>query len=177
MYLSRMDGKDGTIRKHEFDASDAGIYITDDNDIYLYFEMIKQAAPTHVLDVGMLLKRAGALDRAACGSHVPQEVKLIGVDFFPQWKTDIYRTIYDDIKPLIGNVPCSRDAMWLIFLLSTSDFLTKEQENAIFAWGKEVGASIVTDCDTDTRKQDLLAYGEAQMLQVENRSYAYFSFR
>ena len=35
--------------------------ITDRNDIYLYFEWIKQTKPTSILDFGIFLQRIGGL--------------------------------------------------------------------------------------------------------------------
>ena len=39
-------------------------YITNDNDIFVFFEIISQTSPRSILDVGMFLKRIGAVTRA-----------------------------------------------------------------------------------------------------------------
>ena len=55
-----------------------------ENDIYLYFETVQQLEPQRVLDIGMLLKRAGSVSRKAMNREVVEGIQLDGVDFFPE---------------------------------------------------------------------------------------------
>ena len=73
-----------------------GITVTE-NDIYLYFEAVQQLEPQRVLDIGMLLKRAGGVSRKAMNREVAEEIQLDGVDFFPENDFPVWRNIYNSI--------------------------------------------------------------------------------
>ncbi len=74
--------------------------LSSQEDIYLYFQTITELKVKSVLDVGMTLKRFGALDRNIANLRLPDEVRLTGVDIFPHWKTDVYKNVYDEIIPM-----------------------------------------------------------------------------
>lgn len=71
--------------------------VTDSDEIYTYFEVIRQFSPARILDVGMMLKRMGAVSRQAMHCAIPQAVQLDGVDLYPQVELPIYQAIYDHI--------------------------------------------------------------------------------
>lgn len=71
--------------------------VTDQDEIYTYFEVIRQLSPACILDVGMMLKRMGAVSRQAMHCVIPQNVRLDGVDFYPEVELPIYHGIYDHI--------------------------------------------------------------------------------
>ncbi len=68
-----------------------------ENDIYLYFETVQQLEPQRVLDIGMLLKRAGSVSRKAMNREVVEGIQLDGVDFFPEMNFPALRNIYSNI--------------------------------------------------------------------------------
>lgn len=68
-----------------------------ENDLYLYFEAIQQLEPIRVLDIGMLLKRAGSVSRKAMNREVAKEIQLDGVDFFPETTFPVWNNIYKHI--------------------------------------------------------------------------------
>lgn len=53
--------------------------ITDRNDIYLYFEWIKQTKPVNILDFGIFLQRIGAVSRQVMNCEIPKDIVLEGV--------------------------------------------------------------------------------------------------
>lgn len=71
--------------------------ITNQNDIYLYFEAIRQLKAKNVLDIGMTLKRCGAICRQVADSFIEPTVHLCGVDTNPDIIVPIYRSIYQEI--------------------------------------------------------------------------------
>ena len=71
--------------------------ITNENDIYIYFEVIEQLEPQKILDFGMFLKRAGSVSRKVMNREVPEKVRLDGVDFFPETNFPVWKNIYDRI--------------------------------------------------------------------------------
>ncbi len=72
-------------------------FITNQNDLFVYFEVIKQLSPSSVLDVGMLLKRAGAVSRQVADSKLDSHVYLTGIDLLSEYRLPIYDRIYDRI--------------------------------------------------------------------------------
>lgn len=67
------------------------------NDIYLYFETIRQLQAKTVLDIGMTLKRCGAICRQVADSSIDPSVFLCGVDLDPDTTVPIYRNLYQEI--------------------------------------------------------------------------------
>lgn len=92
--------------------------LTNKNDMYIFFETIKQLEPANVLDLGMFLKRIGSISRKVKGSEVPETIGLDGVDFwqenkFPVWK-NIYNHIFDAEQFLNQNIEKKYDLVILL---------------------------------------------------------------
>lgn len=71
--------------------------ITNQNDIYLYFEAIRQMKAKSVLDIGMTLKRCGAVCRQVADSAIEPAVHLCGIDLDPETTPPVYHSIYQEI--------------------------------------------------------------------------------
>lgn len=71
--------------------------ITDMDEVFFCFEMLKNLSPDKVLDIGMFLKRIGAVSRQAMSHGISQDVYLCGVDFFSQYNLQVYEKVYDEI--------------------------------------------------------------------------------
>lgn len=71
--------------------------ITNENDGYIFFEIIKRLEAMSILDVGMFLKRIGAVSRCAMNEEVPKEAFLAGVDFFPETDFPVWKNVYQQI--------------------------------------------------------------------------------
>ncbi len=68
-----------------------------ENSIYLFYEVIEQIEPETILDVGMFLKRTGAVSRKIMSREVPECAELTGIDFFPEINFPVWHMIYDCI--------------------------------------------------------------------------------
>lgn len=71
--------------------------ITDEDDIYIYFEVIRALRPASILDFGMTLKRMGSISRQAMHCEIPRDTRLDGIDFCAGVNLPIYEQIYDRI--------------------------------------------------------------------------------
>lgn len=71
--------------------------ITDMDEVFFCFEMLKNLSPDRVLDIGMFLKRIGAVSRQAMSHGISPDIYLCGVDFFPQYSLPVYEKVYDEI--------------------------------------------------------------------------------
>lgn len=74
--------------------------ITDDNDIYIYFQMIDQLQPASILDAGLFLQRIGAVSRQAMSCEIPAHIYIEGIELFGQTPLPIYNRIYNRITIL-----------------------------------------------------------------------------
>ncbi len=75
-------------------------YITSQNDLFIYFEVIRQLRAKSVLDLGPTLKRGGAVSRQVADSSLSLDIRLTGVDLFPEIDAPVYNTVYDRILSL-----------------------------------------------------------------------------
>lgn len=71
--------------------------LKNENDIYIFFEIIGQLKPQRILDVGMFLKRVGSISRKIMNQEVPEAVKLDGVDFYSEINFPVWKNIYNRI--------------------------------------------------------------------------------
>ena len=58
--------------------------LKNENSIYMFYEAIEQLEPEKILDVGMFLKRTGAVSRKVMSRDIPEDRQLTGIDFFPE---------------------------------------------------------------------------------------------
>lgn len=73
--------------------------LKNENTIYMFYEVIEQIEPDAILDVGMFLKRVGAVSRKVMSREIPENIKLYGIDFFPKITFPVWGMIYDQIEP------------------------------------------------------------------------------
>ena len=71
--------------------------LKNENDIYIYFEVIEQLEPRRILDIGMFLKRIGGISRKAMNREVPEDIQLDGVDFYPEIDFPVWHHMYNNI--------------------------------------------------------------------------------
>ena len=67
--------------------------LVDSDTIFLYFKVINDIQPKKVLDMGMLLKRAGALSRDIGNIEIDEGILLDGVDLLPEVDAGVYSGI------------------------------------------------------------------------------------
>lgn len=71
--------------------------LVDSDTTYSYFKVINDIEPRKVLDIGMVLKRAGAVSRDIESIDVDENIILDGVDLLPEVDAGVYSTIYDHV--------------------------------------------------------------------------------
>lgn len=74
------------------------LILKNENDIYIFFETIKQLEAQSILDIGMFLKRIGSVSRKAMDCEIPETVRLNGVDLFPEKEFPVWKHVYDTIE-------------------------------------------------------------------------------
>ncbi|MGN0342148.1 MAG: DUF4422 domain-containing protein [Roseburia sp.] len=157
--------------------------ITKENDIYLYFEIIRQLRPASVLDVGMFLSRIGAVSRQAMGCEVPEMVILDGVRTEESVCLPVYEGIYGRIYPA-GETWMQSETVYDVGVVLHTSMKNACRQQAIWEYLWTHCGVIVFETDnvpllelavTHTKCQEItvdadryiLAYGKAGMKSVK----------
>lgn len=73
------------------------IFNNNDNDLYIYFEVINQIEPDSCIDFGPFLKHSGCVSRQVKNYEISADMKLDAVDFFHRENLKVYGTIYNEL--------------------------------------------------------------------------------
>ncbi len=145
--------------------------IVNQNDVYLYFEIIRQIKPERIIDVGMFLKRIGAVSRQAMGMEIGRNVELCGIDAMPECSAEVYSTIYDriwSIKEFDGN---TEKKYTLAFMLRAGACLDDYDERCIVSRVAKETSYLVADDAGYERNKELIAFRSCRELTLGDDKY------
>lgn len=145
--------------------------LTRQNDLYIYFEVIRQLQANPVLDLGMTLKRAGAVSRQIADSSIDSNTTLIGVDFAPAQSFPVYEMLYDRILTIEKLLSDPED--FPHFSLAVSLFLPE-----VSAYKEKLLPFLKAHCGyvlTDFQSRDLFfpLYSEKKARSIKNGEDTY----
>lgn len=124
----------------------SNMIINNFNDIYVYFQVIRQYKPTSMLDIGMFLKRIGSVSRRTMNFEGLDGVKLEGIDIFPEYTLGVYSNVYDKIYKLDEIDLLPDDELYdIISIFRIDEFITKQQEKVLFNYAMENATYILSD--------------------------------
>lgn len=157
--------------------------ITDKDEIYIYFEMLKRMQPKSVLDIGMFLKRIGAISRQAVSMRIPEEVFLYGIDFFSEVRLPVYEKVYNGIlskdlffencEVLVGT---EEEKFDMAVLLHIEEYLNPNELRQLGEVIAHLAKGVLTD---EKIGKQLMLYGvpqEYQTLAVGENRYLWIPF-
>ena len=150
--------------------------LKNENDIYLYFETIEQLEPKHILDVGMFLKRIGSVSRKAMDREVLPDIRLDGIDFFPEKKFAVWESIYDSITDAMAFLESRRQEKYDLAFFLGIEALRRKQG---FAETAEKAAKCVRYLLADQNlKQwnETLPKSRIKELNLEGKLYFLYDF-
>ncbi len=161
--------------------------ITNQNDVYVYFEIMNQIKPERVLDVGMFLKRIGAISRQVMDTEIEKNVYLCGVDFMEECKTGVYSTVYNEVigvsefvdfvNPQKENTLGKCEAKYdIAYMLRVEDVLTREQELRVWKWLERNAMYAVVDAKTLIRNLDFVTKYGCKKFTLDQDNYAIIIF-
>ena len=142
------------------------------NDIYIYFETIEQLEPKRVLDIGMLLKRAGSVSRKIMAREVPEETWLDGIDFFPEICFPVWDRIYNRIvnpEQFLKEKP--KDVYGLAVLLGVETVVSNVYFSKIMKKLPECTRYLLTNRILDMQKMD---WPKVKIIDLQVEQDAYF---
>lgn len=150
--------------------------LKNENDIYLYFETIEQLEPKHILDVGMFLKRIGSVSRKVMDREVLADIRLDGIDFFPEKKFAVWECIYDSIIDAASFLKDRREESYDLAVFLGTETLTQKPG---FAETAEKAAKCVRYLLADQNLQqwnEALPKSRIKKLNLEGKLYFLFDF-
>lgn len=141
--------------------------LINENDIYVYFEIIKQNSAKRVLDVGMFLSRIKAVSRQVENLSINENVILDGVNITSEEIFPVYQKIYDSI---ITNYDWGNDYDLIIFLRA-NEFLDPVQRLKVWEQIKQTKAAVLSDTIDQAFTQFLINNYDAGEIKLGNNSY------
>ncbi len=148
--------------------------ITDRNDIYLYFEWIKQTNPTSILDFGIFLQRIGAVARQVMNCEISKDIILEGVSMSEKVQP-VYTKIYDKITNIKSIYILDTKVYDLIYFFDMNSeynntmMISKE---ALWNWLLNHGKMIVADTNDVDFVNFMTSHAACQAIDLEGRQYA-----
>lgn len=150
------------------------MYLTNQNDIYLYFNVINDIKPNSILDIGMFLKRIGAVSRSARGQRIDDEVQLDGVDLFEEIDIAVSNVVYNDTY--YKTVFEESKTYDFVIMLRVSDMLSVSELDKIWKWSKRNAKYGLIDIASEDDLEVLQAKGNVRKLQLDENMYALVMF-
>lgn len=141
--------------------------LINENDIYVYFEIIKQNSAKRVLDVGMFLSRIKAVSRQVENLSINENVILDGVNITNEEIFPVYQKIYDSI---IANDDWGNNYDLIIFLRA-NEFLDPVQRLKVWEQIKQTKAAVLSDTIDPAFTQFLINNFDAGEIKLGNNRY------
>lgn len=129
--------------------------------MFLYFKMIQEEPEGPILDIGMFLKRIGAVSRRVLDIEIPKTTVLNGVDAPGTPSFPVYEKIYDRILPSF--VP-EETRYALCFFLRPQDLYSEKEREEILSW-------CASHCDKTVTEEDVSAFGRTGTARFVNGRY------
>lgn len=150
------------------------MYITNENDIFTYFSVINDICPTSIIDVGMFLKRIGAVSRQARGVEISRDIRLDGIDIFPDINPKVFNVIYDEMYDL--SLLENGNKYDLMIMLRTDSVFADREAEKIWNWAKQNVKYVFTSCETEFELEELKKKGNVRDIRLEKELYAIVIF-
>lgn len=145
--------------------------LTNETDIYAFFEIIDRTEARSILDVGMFLKRIGGVSRQVKEKEISPDKELIGVDFFPETACPVWNTIYDKIyRPNEIFLPDNHQEYELAVVLQLEKCMDEAESFSMWAWLSAHVSYILTDWRSDEVKK-MTGFKAVREITVDNKSY------
>lgn len=150
--------------------------LKNENDIYIYFETIEQLEPQNILDAGMFLKRIGSVSRKVMSRKIPADVRLDGVDFFPETSFPIWEKIYNSIMDVPVFLESRSGAEYdLTVFLGTEALYQKQDFEAVSEKAAKHTRYLLADRNLKQWNK-ILPDEKIKELNLEEKKYYLFDF-
>ena len=160
------------------DAMDRNTYyINDKTDIFFYFEIIRQTKALRILDIGMFLKRIGAVARQVGDAQMDPDILLDGLDDTNTPQLPIYKSIYHHIYHTPAEIHTATDSspgrMYdLAIMLHPEALFAHVDIQEIYERLPGSTKQLAVSCPNRGQLNRLQRYGTVSDLTVDDRLYA-----
>lgn len=145
--------------------------LTDETDIFAFFEVIDQVEASSILDVGMFLKRIGSVSRQIKEKEIYPNQRLTGVDFFPEISCPVWEKIYDDIyKPDEIFWTENTNQYELAVVLQLEEHMEKNLADCMWQWMSGHVSYILTDWDMK-KIENRAEYKNSLEIRIDDKIY------
>lgn len=145
--------------------------LTDETDIYTYFEIIEKAEAKSILDIGMFLKRIGSVSRQVKDKEIPVGKILDGVDCFSSIQCPVWTKIYDKIYSIDELFDSdSNETYELATVLHVQECMSNEIFVAMWKWLCSHVSYILTDVSIDSVGK-MIKYDTELPIDVDGKKY------
>ncbi len=151
-------------------------YITGENDILFYYEVISQTEAESVLDIGGFLKRTGAISRRIRDRSFSEHIRLVAVETEDAPDIGVYYTIYNEI--LTADELLSGDENYSLAVYLDNIESAEEDMNAdLWKWIREhVHYLAITDrLSSLLEKKGYLRGRNKKSIRIENDTYSFIT--
>lgn len=143
--------------------------LVEEADIYLYFEIIRQLNPKSVIDIGMFLRRIGAISRQVMGVEIENTVKLDAINIFDNKGPNVYSVIYNNIYDK-NDLDEKKSDYELGLMIRVKDFVSEEYFDKLIEWCLGNTNQFVVE-----EMSDIIKYGieseKVQTLTLDNETF------
>lgn len=147
--------------------------LTNETDMYAFFEMIDRTEADRILDVGMFLKRIGAVSRQIKDKEISREKKLTGIDFFTEIDCPIWNTIYDSVyQPDEFFLPENNQTYELAMVLQLEHCVKREESVQMWNWLSAHVSFFLTDWNMEEVKR-LVKFKTETPITIDDKSYSF----
>lgn len=145
--------------------------ITDSNDIFVYFEVIRMLSPKNIMDVGMFLKRIGAVSRGAMSGVIPRNIQLYGIDTEPDLNIPVMNSIYNSIFTYDRFLGTKNNSFDLTIMLRISDFSYFNFLPSLIKTSVQHSSKILIDIESFLRFKDSFTGTISELKSEDNKYY------
>ena len=147
-------------------------HITSKEQMSFYFLTLNEIEPASVLDMGMFLKRIGAVSRSALDEKISEDILLDGVDFRGTPELPIYHPIYNHI---FSSDQIDQQKYDVAVLLQPEDIFSRQEIRRLLRWCPKSVSLLLTDLDVRIL-QDIFPHTQMKALGVSAADHTAVQF-
>lgn len=149
--------------------------LTNETDIYVFFEIIDKVEAESILDVGMFLKRVGSVSRQIKDKEISGDKTLVGVEFFPEVICPIWNRIYNAVYTPDELFKKEHTRKYeLATVLRLKDCMSDTEAATMWKWLKKHVSYLLTDWDFMEISKVIDVRNERK-ITVDDKSYSFIT--
>lgn len=143
--------------------------ITDETDMFVYFEIVKMINPKSIIDIGAFLMRIGAISRQVMSAEISADIELDAITTQKESMPLVYNRIYDEIYEVkdISKLKKKYDFAYMLYIKPLVDDKTFIM---LMRWCVENTKLFVIE-ETPTIDEYGIDVMQIQLLQLDDKKF------